>query len=124
MGELAHCERHGPKHSTHIVQSLCDEMPIQRGCMNGFCSWKVALDRNLVLRVSLATVIGKQRDFVVPRKVPKDIVRTDLASGIDRQQLARFDPENTHLFTSKSLRSWPPRGGGPFPGSPDQAQRD
>ena len=40
---------------------------------------------------------------MIPRQMSENVVRTNFAPGIHRKQLARLDPENSQMVTSKSL---------------------
>src|SRR5262249_4238756 len=47
-------------------------------------------------------VVGQKGDFVTSGEFPQNVVRADLAAGVHRNQLARFDPQDFHcLFPHK-----------------------
>ena len=45
---------------------------------------------------------------MIAGKMAENVIGTDLAPGVHREQLARFDPENSQMLTGKSFGSSPP----------------
>src|SRR5437899_2163729 len=115
MGELTDGKWRGLKQTAKVVERLRDCASVQSSGVDGLRSRQFALYLGLVSGIPPSAVIREQRDFVISGKMTENIVGTDLASGIYRQQLARFDPENPHTLTSKSPRSWKPSAGGLSP---------
>ena len=59
---------------------------------------------DLINRIMRAFVVREQSHIVAVLKAAKDIVRSDLATGVDREDLSRFYPKNLHTLVPASLR--------------------
>ena len=88
--------------AAQVMQRLRDGASIRGCCVDGLCPGQFALDFRFVGRVALPAVIGEQGYFVIAGKMAENVIGTDLASGVDWQQLARFDPQNSQSFSSHS----------------------
>ena len=64
--------------------------------MDGLCAWKLLGDGRFVFRIMAPAIIGQQSHFMMLCEVPEDIEGTNLASGIDGQQLSSFYPKYFH----------------------------
>src|SRR5262245_49559266 len=60
-------------------------------------------DLALVGLITSPTVVGQKGDFVTSGESPQNVVRANLAAGINRNKLARFDPQDFHRFFTKAL---------------------
>src|SRR5262249_54532776 len=57
-------------------------------------------DLALIGLITSSAVVGQKGDFVTSGESPQNVVRANLAAGINRNQLTRFDPQDFHrLFT-------------------------
>ena len=70
--------------------------------MDGLSSRELLRDRRFVVYIAIATVIGKQRHFVISGEVPQNIEGTNLPAAVDRPQFPRFNPENFHCSETTS----------------------
>src|SRR5262245_5862695 len=55
-------------------------------------------DLALISLITSSTVVGQKGDFVTSGESLQNVVRANLAAGINRNQLARFDPQDFHRF--------------------------
>ncbi len=87
--------------AAQVMQRLRNSASI-RGCgVDGLRPGQFALDFRFVGRVALPAVVGEQSYFVTAGKMAENVIGTDLAPGVDWEQLARFDPQNSQsLFQS------------------------
>src|SRR6185437_1091087 len=61
-------------------------------------------ERRFVAGIFGAAVIRERRDAVVARELFQDVEGTDFPAGIDREQLAGFDPKDSHV--SAATERW------------------
>jgi hypothetical protein len=93
--ELADREGSRLKDAPKIIQGLREGCSVQSRGVDGFRARKLTLDCFLVCAFPLPSVIAKQGYSVGARQMPQNVVRTNFAAGIDRQEFARFDPEDS-----------------------------
>jgi len=53
-------------------------------------------NRTFVLVVARTAVVRQERHFAPRIELAQQVERSNLAAGVDRQQLAVFDPQNLH----------------------------
>src|SRR5437879_724294 len=124
MCKLAHRKRCRVKHAAKIRERLCNHAAIEGSGIDGLCSGQFALNFGFVGGITLSAVVREQGHFMMVSEMPENVIGTDLSPRIDGEELARFDPENSQVLTSKSLRNWRLQGGGRVPDSPGQARCD
>src|SRR5215470_10519583 len=59
-------------------------------------SWKFALQRALVFRISLIIVIRQKGKLMFTRQLPRKVVRANVPPALHRQQLVGLYPEYSH----------------------------
>ena len=97
VGELTYGKRRGLEKAAKIIQGLRQRTSVHSRGVDDMSSREFPLNVVFVPRILRSAIVRKQRDFMIAGEVPQNVIRADLASGIDRQQFARFDPENAHV---------------------------
>src|SRR5262249_13633150 len=64
-------------------------------------------DLALIALIPPPAVVGQKGDFVTSGESPQNVVRANLAAGINWNQLARFDPQDFHRLFTKLPLNWP-----------------
>jgi len=101
--ELADGKWHGLKQADEVTQQLRGGASIQRRGVDGLRSGQFTRNFRFIRGIALPAVVREQRYFVIAGKVPENVIGADPSPSIDRKQLARFNPENSQMLTSKSV---------------------
>jgi hypothetical protein len=84
--------------SPTVLQRPEQHIPIKDFGADTLSPRKLLPEIIFIRRVWLSSVIGKQSHVVRAGEVTQNIVGTDFAAGVHRQQFARFDPKDAHLY--------------------------
>jgi hypothetical protein len=96
MRELRNRVRREPRQPVKVIEHAAKSFGFGSGSVNDLGMWKLSRKRGFVIRIALAAVIRKQRDLVIFSEPPQDVVRTNFAASIDREEFASLDPQHSH----------------------------
>src|SRR5262249_30123690 len=105
--ELGDSEGRAERQPAQIEEVPLQGRRIARRRVNHLGPRQMFTDLALVGLITSPTVVGQKGDFVTSGESPQNVVRANLAAGINRNQLARFDPKDFHRLFTKLTLHWP-----------------
>jgi hypothetical protein len=96
MRILRHGVRGGSRQAIEIVQHALESVGIHGADAEDFGSGELLRKGGFIDGIVLAWIVGEERNLMLVREASQDIVGADFAAGIDREELACLNPQQSH----------------------------